>query len=310
MPVPPPMNLTFSVALDPSLSLYAVDKDGTRAVAFNSNDYFYPVQRGLPAGTTYTFRLLRANGEVAVPANENFTALAAADEPKFQPGVQQYVGFPPGKYSVELVKLDLQRMHGTVVARAKIELALPYNASEENIGAISQNCSHLLPPGNGIYPSMDAPGARAMSDCIRDLAIAKGDTEFCKGLTRYINDSIFYIDWCVGEVAVNKSDLALCARHARAVDVALCRAQILGDLQECLAFKCEFYWPCDDQRDVCLGNFNIMRNNVTICRMLKGDEVRNRCLGFALRDKTYCNLITVNESRDSCLEYIDDTPKN
>jgi hypothetical protein len=309
MPVPPPMNLTFSTALDPSLSLYAVDKEGARTTAINSNDWFYPVQRGLPAGTIYTFRLLRPDGGVAVPANENFTALAAADEPKFQPGVQQYYGFPPGKYTIELVALDIPRMHGTVVARAKIEMVLPYNASEENIGLVEKNCSSLLPVrAGGMYPSMDAPGARTLSDCIRDLAIANSDAEFCKGITKYINDSIMYIDWCVGDYAVDKGDLALCSRRGRAVDRALCRAQITGDFQECLSFECDFYWSCDDQKAVCLANLGLMRKDAAICRMAIEGDYRNRCLGLVLLDKSYCNLLMANESRDSCISYISDMP--
>jgi len=296
------MNLTYSVALDPSLSLYAVDKDGTRITNSYSNDYFYPVQRGLPAGAIYTFRLLRPDGSMAVPANENFTALPPSQEPKFQLGVQQYQGFPPGKYTMELVKLDMQNMHGTVVARAKIAIVLPYDASGENIRLISQNCRQSLPPGNSAYPSMDAPGARALSDCIRDLAIANSDTEICKGLTNYINGSVFYIDGCVGDYAVNKSDLVLCLKHSRAVDRAQCRAQILNDYHECESFECDFYWSCDDQKSVCLVNFGLSHGNATICSMAQNADYRGRCLALVLHDNSYCSQIMDNQSRASCMK--------
>ncbi|MFA6907254.1 MAG: hypothetical protein WC263_00325 [Candidatus Micrarchaeia archaeon] len=302
---PPPMSLAFSTALDPSLSVYIVDKDGARIASTYSNDYFYPVQRGLPAGTAYTFRLLRANGEVAVPANENFTALGDADEPKFQLGVQQYQGLAPGKYTLELVKLDLASMRGTVAARAKIAVVLPYDASEENIGLISNNCSRLLPPAGAAYPAVGAPEGRALYDCIRDLAIAGGDPEICKGLTKYINGSLPYIDGCVGDYAVGKGDLALCAKHGRAVDRALCRAQILGDYHECESFECDFYWACSDQQSVCLVNFGLAHANATICGMAQNGDYRNRCLGLVLHDASYCAQIMDNQSRASCFSDVD-----
>jgi len=302
------MNLTFSVALDPSLSLYAVDKDGARISSVNFGSWFYPVQRGLPPGTIYTFRLLDRYGSVVVPANENFTALAAADEPKFQFGVQQYQGFSQGKYTLELVKLDIQNMHGAVVARANISVVRPYSASEENIGVISKNCSALLPPGNGAYASMDAPGARDLSDCIRDLAISQNDVEICKGISNYVNDSsIFGIDGCMGDYALNKSDLSLCAKRYRAIDRALCRAEVLDNYHECDAFECDIYWSCDQQREICLQNFAITDGNEALCRQVQDGDLRNRCLGMVLHDASYCSQITENESRSSCMGYTTDT---
>jgi len=305
-PIPPPMELTFSVALDPSLTLYAVDWDANRITSTDSNFRFYPVQRGLPAGTLYTFRLIYPNDEVAVPANENFTALPSSEEPNFQAGLQQYYGYPPGKYAIELVTIE--GSHGKIVARTFIRITRANETSPEDVRLVMQNCSHLLPPGNSIFQSLDSSEAFALAICIRDMAIVQNNPEICKAVIPYFNEGMFISDACFEDYAVNKSDLSLCGKRERAVDKALCRAKITGDMQECLTFQCDFYWSCDDQRDVCLANFNILRNDVSICRMLKGDDMRNRCLGGALLDKSYCNQITANESRESCLRNIDEMP--
>ena len=296
------MNLTYSVALDPSVSIYIVDKDGTRVSSIDSNEWFYPVQRGFPNGTEYGFRLVKKSGPV--PVNEKFIALPPAQEPAFQHGIQQYHGFDPGKYTVELVRIEGE--HGTIVARTNISLTSKFAVSPEDGGLLAQNCSQHIPSDRGMYPSMDAPGAMDMYGCIRDFAVAQNDPEFCKGITQYINNSFLFIDWCVGDYAVNKSDLPLCAKRERAVDRAICRAEILGDYQACNAFECDFYWSCDEQKDICLESFAMSHENDTVCLRVQDEEIRNQCLGLVLADESYCKLLKDAQSRDSCLQHARD----
>ena len=217
-----------------------------------------------------------------------------------------YYGFDRDNYTVELVKIIGDR--GTIVARTNITVTSKFSSSHENLVAISQNCSRYLPPGKGMYASMDVQGAMDMYGCIRDFAVAQGDLEICKGITAYINNSFIFIDWCVGDFAVNKSDLSICAKRERAVDRALCRAEILGDFQECLSFECDFFWSCDQQKEICLQNFAISHKNETLCRQVQDAEMRNRCLGLVLLDKSSCEQIRDNESRSSCLSYINNMP--
>jgi len=308
-PPPSPLNLTFSVALDPSVSVYAVDKTGNQTSYHPYFEYFFPVQRGLLAGTSYSFRLIRAStGEVVVPASYNYTAFPPGQGPPYESGTEQYYGFPPGKYTIELVKIE--GLRGIIVARSSLSIYSPTAPMQENKELIEKNCSQYAFNGTGsLFPSMDAPGAWNMQACIRDLAMAKNDTEICKGLPAFINNSAFYIDWCIGEYAINKSDLPLCETRGRAVDRALCRAEIQNDVQECFGFQCDFYWSCDDQQQICMQNFALSHKNMTLCNMVKNDDWRNRCLGLLLYDASYCNKIAENESRASCLEYVSHAPQ-
>jgi hypothetical protein len=305
-PLPEPYNLSFSVALDPSVNVYAVDKRGNVISSIEHNEYFFPVQSGLPLGTVYTFRLLRQTGEIVVPANEKFTVTAESGRLKFEPGLQQYHNFPAGKYVIELVKLE--GSHGTIVARANITITSPFEAAPESMSIIEQNCSQFLPAKNSTYPSMDFPGAASLYSCIGRIASATGDPEICKGIISYFKDGIILADWCIGDFAINKSDLSLCSKRGRAVDRASCRSEILNDWHECLGFECDIGWSCEEQKEICLQGFALSHKDAALCNMLKNDDYRNRCLGLVLLDKSYCNLISDSQSRSSCIRYIDDAP--
>ena len=295
-----PLNLTFTAALDPSVSFYTVDNSGARISSIDSNEWFYPVQRGLPNGTVYGFRLMK-NGMPVNPVNEEFTALPTAQEPNFQAGAQQYHGFAPGKYTVELVKIGGDK--GIIVARTNITLTGRYSTSPESLDAVSKNCSQHMPRGKAMYESMEAQGARDLYYCILHFAVSQNDPEICKAITTYVNNSFWDIDACVGEFAVNTSDLALCEQRDRAVDKAICRAEILNDYGECSSFQCDFYWSCDQQKDICLQSFAMSHNNDTLCLQISDEQIRIQCLGLVLADETYCKQLTDQQSRDSCLQH-------
>ena len=294
-----PLNLTYSVALDPSVSFYIVDNSGARISSIDSDEWFYPVQRGLPNGTAYGFRLLKKGGPV--PVNEEFIALPAAQEPNFQVGAQQYHGFDPDKYTVELVRIEGE--HGTIVARTNITVTNRFAIAHDSLDAISKNCSQYMPAGKGMYGSMEAQGARDLYGCIRDFAVSQGDMEICKGITTYINNSFWDIDGCIGDFAVNKSDLSLCEKRQRAVDRAICRAEILNSYEECSIMQCDFYWSCDQQKDICLQSFAMSHKNDALCLQISDEQIRIQCLGLVLADESYCNKLTDAQSRDSCLQY-------
>lgn len=294
------IDLVFSVALDQSVSFYIVDNGGARISSIDSGEWFYPVQRGLPNGTVYGFRLTK-NGEPVNPVNEKFMALPAAQEPNFQAGAQQYHGFKPGKYVVELVKIEGER--GIIVARANITVTDRYSAAPESLDAMSQNCSQYMPSGKAMYESMDEKGGMELYSCIRDFAVSQDDVEICKGITAYINNSFIFIDWCLGDFAVNKSDLSLCGKRERAVDRAGCRAEILGSYQECGTFECDFYWSCDQQRDICLQSFAMSHSDDALCSQIYDEQIRIQCLGLVLADESYCNMLKGQQARDSCLQY-------
>jgi hypothetical protein len=251
---------------------------------------------------------MHPDGTIAAPVNENFTAAGPGNEPARELGIQQYHGFPIGKYAVELLTLEGSR--GTIVARANITLTSPVSATPELLGLIAQNCSKFLPDeGAGMFPSMEDPSARELSNCIKLLAIANNDTEICKGLTQYINNSVLYVDWCLGDYAVNKSDMSLCSKRERATDRAQCRAAILNDWHECPNIAdCDFYWSCEQQKDVCLQNFAISRGNETLCRQVQSEEYRNQCLGLVLGDASYCNMLQDAQAKSSCLGYVKNAP--
>ena len=308
-PAPAPLNLTFSESLNPSYSVYAVDKNGNEASLHPYFEYFFPVQRRLPAGTAYSFRLIRSStGEVVVPASYNYTAYPAGQGPPYESGTEQYHGFQPGEYTLELVKIE--GAHGYIVARSDISIYSPVSPMQETADLIAKNCSQYAFKGGGFFPSMETPGAREMQACISDLAIAENDPEICKGISMYINNSMWDTDGCIGEFAVKSGNISTCSKRDRAVDKALCRAEILGDVQECYGFECDFYWSCEEQQQVCLQNFALSHRDVALCRQVQNDDMRNRCLGMVLYDASYCRDIKENESRASCLQYISNAPQN
>lgn len=276
---PPPYNITISESLDPSVKLYVVDKNANQVAKIADDVWFYPVERGLPEGTHYGFRLLDPKGRVAVPVNENFTAEAPGREKTSEIGVQQYHGFPPGEYIVELVVL--QGGHGTIVARANITVFSPSAEAAESAQELRLNCSASLPKNN--YSNRDEPGAQALQDCAARLAAARDDLGVCKALNPYFSNGtgLWVSDSCVSSLADLTGNMEYCSELYRLTDRGNCRARLLNDTSECTRLVCDsscLYFSLDDQIDICLQGYAITKRDASVCPMIKRDDYREQCL--------------------------------
>lgn len=302
----PPLNVTISESLNPTYGVYVVDRDGKEITKLRQQEYFYPVQRGLPDGTAYGFRLLRADRSMAVSLNEQFIAGAISNGLNHELGAQQFNDFPAGKYVVELVVIDGQQ--GTIVARADFTLFDPVVVPEESKNALVENCPEYLPKSGNYSLSTDEKG-RQLLGCASQLAADLNDTAVCRAVESYFGGDMWARESCMVDMADKNGNIEYCAGLYRAVDRAICRAKRLNSGDECLNMNdCEFHWPCDEQKQICLQNFALGAKDAALCRELKNDDYRNRCLGMVLLDKSYCGRISDNESRVSCIRYIDDMP--
>ena len=274
-----PYNITISESLNPSVKLYIVDKNGNQVAKIADDVWFYPVERGLPEGTVYGFRLLDPKGGVAVPVNENFTAEAPGREKTFEIGVQQYHGFPPGKYVVELVVLQVG--HGTMVARANLIVFSPSMESAESAQELERNCSAFLPKNN--YSKRDEPEAQALQDCAARLAAARGDLGICKALGPYFSngEGLWVSDSCVSSLADLTGNVEYCGELYRLTDRGNCRARLLNDTSECMRMVCDsscIYFSLDDQIDICLQGYAITKHDASVCPKIKREDYRKQCV--------------------------------
>lgn len=281
-----PYNITISESLNPSLRLYIVDKNGNQVAKIADDVWFYPVERGLTEGTVYSFRLLGPKGDVVVPVNENFTAEAQGREKTFEIGVQQYHGFPPGNYVVELIVL--QGGHGTIVARANLTVFSPSMESAESARELGQNCSAFLPKGS--YSKQDEPGAQALKDCAARLAAAKGDIGICKALNPYFSngEGLWASDSCVSSLADLTGNVGYCGELYRLTDRGNCRARLLNDTSECTRMICDsscIYFSLDDQIDICLQGYAITKHDISVCPKIKREDYRKQCVDIVNKEK-------------------------
>jgi hypothetical protein len=280
----PPYNITMSESLNPSIRLYVVDKNANQITRIADDIWFYPVERGLPEGTVYSFRMLDQRGGVVVPVNENFTAEAPGREKTFEIGVQQYYGFPPGDYTVELVVL--RGGHGTIAARANITVFSPHMEAVESARELERNCSASLPNGN--YSSRDEPGAQALQDCAARLAAARGDIGICKALGPYFSngEGLWISDSCVSSLADLTGDVEYCGELYRLTDRGNCRARLLNDTGECTRLVCDsscIYFSLDDQIDICLQGYAIIKRDASVCPMIRRGDYREQCMEIVNR---------------------------
>lgn len=302
----PPLNVTISESLNPEYGVYVVDRSGKEITKLRQQEYFFPVQRGLPDGTAYGFRLLRADRSMAVSLNEQFISGPISNGLGYELGAQQFNDFPAGKYMVELVVIEGQQ--GTIVARSDFTLFDPIVVPEESKNVLVENCSEYLPKQGNYSLSKDEDG-RQLIDCASQLAAALNDTQVCRAVEPYFGGDMWARESCMVDMADKNGNLEYCGGLYRAVDRAICRAKRLNSGAECLNMNdCDFYWSCDEQKQVCLQNFALGAKDAALCRELKNDDYRNRCLGMVLLDKSYCEQVSDNESRASCIGYVDNSP--
>ncbi|MFA5077037.1 MAG: hypothetical protein WC488_01280 [Candidatus Micrarchaeia archaeon] len=281
-----PYNITLSESLNPSLRVYAVDKNANHVARIADDVWFYPVERGLPEGTVYAFRLLDPKGGVAVPVNENFTAEAPGREKTSEIGVQQYHGFPPGNYTIELVVL--QNGHGTIVAKANITVFSPSMEAAESARELKLNCSAFLPKDN--YSKRDEPGAQALQDCAARLAAARSDLGICKALDPYYSngEGLWVSDSCISNLADLTGNVDYCSELYRLTDRGNCHARLLNDTGECTRMVCDsscIYFSLDDQIDLCLQGYAITKRDASVCPMIKREDYRTQCVEIINRMK-------------------------
>jgi hypothetical protein len=279
-PVPPPLNLNLSESPDPSAEVYVVGQDGSRITSTDSNQWFYPVQKGLPQGTSYGFRLLRADGSMAAPVNENFTAQSPEKAVK-ELGVQQYQGFPVGNYVVELV--EIQGDNGLVRARTNLTIHTAASLTGDAIAPIRENCSAFIAAAP--YESRDAVNARSLYDCTRDLAIAIRDPNVCFGLNSFFTSdiSVFWVTDCRTDYAMKVGDAAMCDESSMPKGRGFCRAMVANDSSECMRITCDFSCTVEsieDQQDLCILWYGTAKADNSVCPMVRNEKYREQCLSI------------------------------
>ncbi len=299
---PAAYNLTFSESIRPYVTVYVVDTNNRNITLVESQQWFYPVQRGLPNGTVYGFRLVSLDGSVVVPVNENFTAQpppAAVTEM----GIQQYHGFAAGNYTIQVVAI--RGSLGIIMAKTNITIYNANDAPPAIADAVARNCSAFIPQRK--YVSRSEPNASLLYDCIRDLAVVENDPNVCKGLRGYFNDTMWIEENCLIDVAEMTGNISACSGRMRILDTYICRAEILNDWHECQNMECDLSCAIESKEtkiDLCIQGYGISNDDEDACNHISDEQYRLQCLGLVTRNMSICRKLINDEARDSCIKYV------
>lgn len=73
---PPGLNLSVSENISSGVNVFVLDQLRNVIKSVETNERFFPQQKGLPEGTVYGFRVVDKEGDVSLPVYETFTANA------------------------------------------------------------------------------------------------------------------------------------------------------------------------------------------------------------------------------------------
>ena len=117
-PAPSGLNLSISENISPNVSMFILDQFRKTITSIETNDDFFPQQKGLEEGTIYGFRIIDDKGEVSMPVYETFIA-NSPDWTGWEIGRRYYHGLRPSNYTIELLVIN----NGTGIITARINLS-------------------------------------------------------------------------------------------------------------------------------------------------------------------------------------------
>lgn len=267
-PLPPGIELNISENLSSEASIFILDQFGELINSIETNEDFFPQQKGLSAGTIYGFRVINEKGELAMPVYETFTA-KEPDSKGWEIGRRYYRSLSPGNYTIEL--LIIKNGEGIITARINFSSFSLDAQNQELEKKIRDNCSYLLNE-----PLVDVNGESRESritKCTARIGIEAERLYACNLLFKIFN--ITNYDSCLIDYALATNNISICEGASMPKSRGFCKAKASKDWTECRKVSCDLSCAqegLETQQDLCIQWYAIETRNVNLCNELKSSD--------------------------------------
>lgn len=215
---PPGLKLNISENISPDVNVFVLDQFRKGITSIETNDEFFPQQKGLAEGTVYGFRVIDEKGEVSMPVYETFIA-NSPDWEGWETGKRYYHGLRPSNYIIEL--LVIKNGIGTVTARTNLSSFSLYAQRAELEKLILDNCSSLM-----TEPLVDRDGwsrESKIATCVTKIAVEQGNIDVCNLLFKLFNAT--NTDDCIRDYAITMGDTSICDLTGMPKSRGFCKAK-------------------------------------------------------------------------------------
>lgn len=268
----PPQGLELNVSenLNPNATVFVLDQFRKTITSIETNDDFFPQQKGLAEGTVYGFRVMDENNVLIMPVYESFIA-QGPDWTGWEIGGRYYYGLLPGNYSVEL--LVIENDTGIIIARTNLSSFSLYEQRAGIEKKVADNCSYLL-----AEPVIDADGwsrETKIGKCAASVGVEIEDTYVCEILFKVFNDSGVGFGECILSYAIISENISICDQAGMPKSRGFCKAKVTNDWTQCRNVSCDSSCPfesLDTQIDLCISWYAVETRNATLCNEIKSNE--------------------------------------
>ncbi len=282
IPHAPPSGLELSISenISPDVNVFVLDQFRKVITSIETNDDFFPQQKGLDEGTVYGFRVIDDKGDVSMPVYETFIA-NAPDWTGWETGKRYYHGLRPSNYTIEL--LVIKNGTGTITARTNLSSFSSYLQRAELEKTIMDNCSHLM-----AEPIVDIDGwsrESKIGKCAAKVGIELGSVDACNTLFKLFNDTGVGFGECIINYAIITRDTSVCDNAGMPKSRGFCKAKVTGDWTECRKVSCDISCSMEKletQQDLCILWYATENRNSTLCNEIKSTEynMKEICLNM------------------------------
>lgn len=262
---PPGLNLLISENISPNVTVFVLDQFRKTITSVETNDDFFPQQKGLDEGTVYGFRVIDDKGNVSMPVYETFIA-NAPDWTGWAVGKRYYHGLRPSNYTIEL--LVIKDGTGTITARTNLSSFSSYLRGLELEKTIIDNCGHLM-----AEPLVDVDGWSRdgkIARCVAKIGVERKSIDPCNLLFKLFNVTNF--DECITGYAITTGDASVCDHTGMPKSRGFCKAKATKDWTECRKVSCDISCAMEGletQQDLCIQWYAIENRNASLCNEIK-----------------------------------------
>jgi len=276
----PPLGLNLSISenISPNVDIFVLDQFRKTITAIETNDDFFPQQKGLEEGTVYGFRVIDEKGDVSMSVYETFIA-NGPDWTGWEIGRRYYHGLRPSNYTVELIVIKNDM--GIITARTNLSSFNLYEQRAEFERIIINKCGNLTNE-----PLVDVDGwsrESKIGKCAANVAVEQKDIYACDVLFKLFNDTGVQSGECIINYAIITGNTSICDHAGMPKSRGFCKAKVTGDWTECRKVSCDIsckFESLEIQQDRCILWYALEKGNATLCNEIKSDadDMKEECL--------------------------------
>jgi len=279
---PTGLNLSVSENISPNVNVFVLDQFRTIITSIETNDDFFPQQKGLEEGTVYGFRVIDNRGEVSMPVYETFIA-NGPHWTGMEIGKRYYHGLRPSNYTVEL--LIIKNNTGVITARTNLSSFNLYEQHTEIERIIINRCSNLTNE-----PIVDVDGwsrESKIGKCAAKVGVEIEDTYVCDILFKLFNDTGVGFGECIMNYAITTGNTSVCDNAGMPKSRGFCKTKVTGDWTECKKVSCDLsckFESLETQQDLCISWYAIENRNASLCEEIKSSayNMKEGCLKITM----------------------------